>query len=40
MQINGLGTPIWTTHKHEAFTAPREEIDKWKTPAYEIEEVK
>lgn len=37
MQINGLGTPIWTTHKHEAFTAPLEETKKWQTPAWEIE---
>lgn len=40
MQINGLGTPIWTTHKHEAFTAPLEEIKKHKTISWEIEEVK
>lgn len=37
MQINGLGTPIWTTHKHEAFTAPLDEIKKHKTVSWEIE---
>lgn len=39
MQINGFGTPIWTTHKHEAFIAPLGEIKKWQTPAWEIEKV-
>lgn len=38
MQINGLGTPIWTTRKHEAFKAPLDEITKWTNPAWEIEE--
>lgn len=33
------GTPTWTTNKDEAFTAQLEEIAKWKTPAWEIEEV-
>ena len=37
VQINVLGTPTWTTNKHEAFTAPLDEITKWKTPAWEIE---
>jgi len=40
MRINEFGTPIWTVHKDNAFTAPLEEIEKWKTPAWEIEEVK
>lgn len=30
--------PDWTFYKNEAFTATREEIEKWKTPAWEIEE--
>ncbi|CCF25615.1 Putative uncharacterized protein [Leuconostoc citreum LBAE C10] len=34
-----LGTPNWTLNKRNAFTAPREEIEKHKTPAWEIEEV-
>ncbi|MDI6495475.1 hypothetical protein [Leuconostoc lactis] len=32
-----LGSPEWTMHKNFAFTAPREEIKKWQTPAWEIE---
>ncbi|WP_273752849.1 hypothetical protein [Leuconostoc mesenteroides] len=39
MRINGFGTPDWTPHKDEAFTATREEIKKWQTPAWEIEKV-
>lgn len=39
MRINGFGTPDWTPHKDDAFTAPLEEIKKWKTPAWEIEKV-
>ncbi|MGX7040991.1 hypothetical protein ACWN9M_04340 [Leuconostoc lactis] len=31
------GTPDWTMYEDRAFTAPREEITKWKTPAWEIE---
>lgn len=33
-----LGTPIWTVTKALAFKAPLEEIKKWQTPAWEIEE--
>lgn len=33
------GTPSWTTINKNAFTAPLEEIEKWGTPAWEIEEV-
>lgn len=32
-------TPSWTSVPSFAFTAPFEEIVKWKTPAWEIEEV-
>lgn len=39
MIINGFGTPDWTPNKDEAFTAPLEEIKKWKTPAWKIEKV-
>ncbi|WP_273711529.1 hypothetical protein [Leuconostoc mesenteroides] len=39
MRINGFGTPDWTPHKDEAFTATREEIPKWTNPAWEIEKV-
>ena len=39
MKINGLGTPDWTMGEDYAFTAPLEEIKKWQTPAWEIEEV-
>lgn len=35
----GFGTPTYTTNEDRAFTAPLEEIKKWKTPAWEIEEV-
>lgn len=31
------GSPDWTLSKEGAFTAPLEEIKKWKTPAWEIE---
>lgn len=37
MRLNDFGTPIWTAHKDNTFTAPLEEIKKWKTPAWEIE---
>lgn len=39
MQINGLGTPIWTTHKDEAFTATLDEIKKHKSVSWSVEEV-
>lgn len=39
MRINGFGTPDWTPNKDVAFTAPLEEIEKWQTPAWEIEKV-
>lgn len=38
MKLNSLGTPDWSTLQKDAFTAPLEEIEKWKTPAWEIEE--
>ena len=38
MRINDFGTPIWTVHKDNAFTATLEEIKKWTNPAWEIEE--
>lgn len=31
------GTPDWTHWEYDAFTAPLDEITKWKTPAWEIE---
>ena len=34
------GTPDWTMNKDVAFTAPKEEIEKWKTPAWTVEPVK
>lgn len=33
------GTPTWTIDEENAFTAQLEEIKKWQTPAWEIEEV-
>ena len=39
MEIDDLGTPVWTTRDKFTFKAPLEEIKKWKTPAWEIEEV-
>ena len=39
MKFNGLGTPDWTGAKDYAFTAPLEEIEEWKTPAWSVEEV-
>lgn len=33
------GNPDWTMDKKHAFKAPLEEIKKWQTPAWEIEEV-
>lgn len=38
MKFTSSGTPDWTVNKYDAFTAPLEEIKKWKTPAWEIEE--
>lgn len=38
MRFNLFGTPSWTDSKYEAFTAPLDEIKKWKTPAWKIEE--
>lgn len=40
MTLNNFGTPNWTMGKENAFTAPLEEIKKWKTPAWSIEEAK
>jgi len=37
MRFNSFSTPYWTLHERNAFTAPLEEIEKWKTPAWEIE---
>lgn len=37
MRFN-LGTPDWTLYEESAFTAQLEEIKKWKTPAWKIEE--
>lgn len=31
------GTPDWTMDEDRAFTAPLQEIEKWQTPAWEIE---
>lgn len=33
------GNPQHSFYRNDAFTAPLEEIKKWKTPAWEIEEV-
>lgn len=33
------GTPDWTIYEDNNFTAPLDEITKWKTPAWEIEKV-
>ena len=38
MRFN-LGNPDWTLYEEGAFTAPLEEIKKWQTPAWDIEEV-
>lgn len=32
-----FGTPDWTPLRYDSFTAPLEEIKKWKTPAWDIE---
>lgn len=39
MRINTFGTPDSSINKSNAFTAPLEEIKKWQTPAWDIEEV-
>lgn len=39
MDINDYGTPGWTILAEYAFKAPLGEIKKWRTPAWEIEEV-
>lgn len=33
------GSPEWTMNKKDAFKSTFEEIEKWQTPAWEIEEV-
>lgn len=38
MEFN-LGTPDWTFYEEYAFTAPLDEIKKWKTPSWCVEEV-
>lgn len=38
MVFNSFGTPTWTSTKKYAFTAPLEEIKKWQTPAWEVEQ--
>lgn len=38
MRINLFGTPASTMDENDAFTASHEEIKKWKTPAWDIEE--
>lgn len=38
MRFN-CGTPTYAGREYLAFTAPLEEIQKWQTPAWEIEEV-
>lgn len=38
MRINLFGTPASTMDENDAFTAPLEEIEEWKTPAWDIEE--
>lgn len=40
MTFADTGTPDWIIDEDEAFTALLEEIKKWQTPAWEIEEVK
>ncbi|MBX4172575.1 hypothetical protein K3977_02920 [Weissella viridescens] len=34
-----FGSPTWVVPEADAFTAPLEEIKKWQTPAWEIEQV-
>lgn len=38
MRFNLFGTPSWTDSKYEAFTASPEEIKKWQTPSWSVEE--
>lgn len=38
MDFGIAGTPTYTPYENRAFTAPLEEIKKWQTPAWEIEE--
>ena len=40
MKFGIAGTPTYTPNENSAFTAPLEEIKKWKTPAWSMEEVK
>lgn len=37
MMFSYSGTPDWSPDEHDAFTAPREEIEKHKTVSWEIE---
>lgn len=37
MKFGITGTPTYTNNENSAFTAPLEEIEKWKTPAWYIE---
>lgn len=40
MRFNWItGSPEWTMNKKDGFKSTFEEIKKWKTPAWEIEEV-
>lgn len=39
MRFNSFGTPDSTMYKYDAFTASFEEINKWQTPAWSVEEV-
>ena len=39
MAFSLTGTPDWTNLENNSFTASLEEIKKWQTPAWEIEEV-
>lgn len=38
MKVDNSGNPSWTYNQDNAFKAPLEEIKKWQTPAWEIEE--
>lgn len=40
MKFGVAGTPTYSSNEDNAFTATLEQIKKWKTPAWEIEEVK
>jgi len=39
MKFGVAGTPTYSSNEYNAFTAPLEEIKKWKTPAWDIEDV-